>query len=87
MAKLSMTGSGRPVCRYAMPSSVMNLVGEWVGRMPPALSPPRGDTAPPITWIFGETFLSSSYVRVRSARYAAGDSSCRRGRIAASRTG
>ncbi len=50
----------------------MKTVGEWVGRMPPKLdaSPPRGETAPPITRSDGCTALTASYVRASSDSYA-----------------
>jgi hypothetical protein len=38
----------------------MKRVGEWVGRMPKARSPPRGETDPPMTLISAETDFSAS---------------------------
>ena len=45
----------------------MNTVGECVGRMPPATSPPRGETAPPSTVMSLDTAFTASYVRGEEA--------------------
>src|SRR2546421_9307341 len=50
----------------------MNRVGECVGVDACGLSPRRGDSAPPMTVIRGETRLSASYVVARSFSYAVG---------------
>ena len=46
----------------------MKRVGEWVGRMPNARSPPRGETEPPMTLTSGETAFSASYVAASNRR-------------------
>jgi hypothetical protein len=38
----------------------MNVVGEWVGRIPSGRSVPRGETAPPYTVTSGETAFNAS---------------------------
>ena len=48
----------------------MNTVGECVGRMPPATSPPRGETAPPSTVMSLDTAFTASYVRASRLSYA-----------------
>src|SRR5947208_2855543 len=50
--------------------SWMKVVGEWVGRMLPATSPPRGPRAPPRTVIVGDTTFSASYVFTSRLVYA-----------------
>ncbi len=47
----------------------MNAVGECVGRVERGLSPPRGETEPPITVVSGAADLTASYVWASSARY------------------
>ena len=85
MAKLSITGSARPVCRYAMPSSVMNLVGEWVGGCcPPG---PRHEGTPPADHLGLRGHLLQLVVGpCQGARNAAGDKLVPSRRTAASRT-
>src|SRR6185312_16845073 len=70
MSNTSITGSVRPLARYAAPRSLMNDVGECVGFAHVAQSPPRGASPPPITRIDGRTAFSASYVVTRSWRYA-----------------
>ena len=60
MTNASITGSVRPLARYALPSAWMKVVGECVGRMPLGRSVPRGETAPPYTSTSGETALIAS---------------------------
>src|SRR5947208_2584929 len=38
----------------------VDLVGEWVSRFVPGRSEPRGASAPPITWMCGETAFTAS---------------------------
>ena len=57
---MSMIGFVRRLCRYAVPRSGMNVAGECVGRAAFGRSCPRGETAPPITLISGETAFSAS---------------------------
>src|SRR4051812_28675055 len=67
---MSMIGRSRPEARYAAPRSLMNAVGEWVGRAPAGLSLPRADSDPPMTLIAGETCLIASYDVASRSRYA-----------------
>ena len=64
---MSMIGRVRFVARYAAPRSLMNAVGECVGRSEPGLSWPCDASAPPITFTSSETSFNASYVRASSS--------------------
>ena len=55
-----MIGLERWLALYAAPRSSMNLVGECVSRFVPGRSEPRGASAPPITWMCGDTAFKAS---------------------------
>ena len=65
-----MTGSARPLFRYATPSSRRKRVGEIVSRPVFGLSTPRGASAPPQTRTSGAASFSASYVVASRRRYA-----------------
>ena len=65
-----MTGSARPLFRYAAPSSRRKRVGEIVSRPVFGLSTPRGASAPPQTRTSGAAAFSASYVAASRRRYA-----------------
>src|SRR5262245_8666461 len=56
-----MIGALRPLSRYAVPRSPMKVVGEWVRLEASGLSEQRGESAPPITWMRGDTAFSADY--------------------------
>ena len=58
--KPSITGTVRPLARYAAPSAWMNAVGDEVGRVPSGRSEPRGASAPPQMRSDGSTAFTAS---------------------------
>src|SRR4051812_40758990 len=68
---MSISGFVRPLVRYALPTSLMNDVGECVWRDADGSSPPRGARLPPTMVSFESALFSASYVVASSCSYAA----------------
>src|SRR5713226_1677392 len=69
IANASMIGVVRPDARYVLPRSAMNVCGECVCLVESHLSPPRGESATPITLMSGLIVLSVSYVCASRSSY------------------